>query len=67
MPATTIPRMHCVVAVKISSYSIQTKTFLTYHSQKILKFDHEATIEKDLLPVDHKLNDVFDRLRNSFW
>ena len=35
--------LHCVLTVKISSYSFQTKIFLTHHSLKTLKVDQEAT------------------------
>ena len=37
MPVTTTLWMHCILDVKISSYSFQTKTFLTHHSPFTIK------------------------------
>ena len=43
MPAIATPRMHYAVAVKISSYSFHTKTFLIRHSKENFDFEPEAT------------------------
>ena len=54
MPVTTTPRMHCAISVKISSFSFQTKTFLTHYSLENLEIRTGNHLSEGLIPNRQK-------------